>query len=181
MSPGIPIAMIPQSQRVDLLKGELYKPRIFGLEGSEDTRLLMRVKDLAPFRNPELPIAVKLVAYQSVEETWLITVVLRVKELSQGTLVAAAYLNPRQSTDYDLLQRLSKQQFFRIIFLDEDVRESVEVSLSWSMVQREEVSGIIQNMSRSLAGPKRSAGFDPDFEAALAEFQIDYPLKDLPE
>lgn len=139
----------------------------------------MRVKDLAPFRNPGLPIAVKLVAYQSVEETWLITVVLRVMELPQGTLVAAAYLNPRQTADYDLLQRLSKQRFFPIIFLDEDVRESVDVSLSWSAVQQEEVCRILETIDKSLAGPKLSGGFDPDFEAALTEFQRDYPLKEL--
>ena len=173
--------MIPQSQRLELLKRELYKPRIFGLEGSEETGLLMRVKDLAPFRNVGLPVAVKLVAYQSGVKTWLITVVLRVEELSQGTLVAAAYLNPRQTTDYDLLQRLSRQQFFAIIFLDEKVRESVDVSLSWSLVQREEVSRIMETLDKSLAGLKLSGGFDPDFEAALAEFQNDYPLKELAE
>ena len=173
--------MIPQSQRADILKRELYVPRIFGLEQGEETGLVMRVKDLAPLRNPGLPVAVKLVAYQSGEETWLVTVVLRVEELSQGTLVAAAFLNPRQSTDYDLLQRLSKQRFFPIIFLDEDVRESVDVSLSWSVVQREEVSRIRETINKSLAGPKLSGGFDPDFETALAEFQNDYPLKDLLE
>src|SRR5712692_6930611 len=181
MSPGIPITMILEQQRADLLKRELYKPRIFGLEGGEGTGLLMRVKDLAPFHNPELPVALKLVAYQSEQDTWVICLALRVMELPQGTLVAAAYLNPRQSRDYELLSRLSNQQTFPILFLNEDVQEGVDVSLSWSAVQREEVSRIIENIKKSLTSSRLGGGFDPDFEAALMEFQNEHTLEDLLE
>jgi hypothetical protein len=179
VSPEISLATIPPGLRAELLKREPYKPRIFGLEGAEETGLLLRVKDPAPFRNPDLPIAVKLVAYQSAEETWLVAVVLRVEQLPPGTLIAAAYLNPHQSTDYELLRRLSKQLLFPIIFLEEHVRESIDVRLSWSSIQREEVLRIIEGLDKSLAGRQLSIGFDPAYEAALAEFQNHYSLKDL--
>ncbi len=179
MSPGTRATIISERQRSDLLKRELYKLLIFGLEGRQETGLMVRVENLALFHNPGLPIAIKLVAYQGEQGTWVICVVLRVMELPQGTLVAAAYLNPRQALDYELLSRLSKQPTFPIIFLNEDVQEGVDVSLSWSTVQREEACQIIDNINKNLTSHRLSGGFDPDFEAALSEFQRDYPLKDL--
>jgi hypothetical protein len=181
MTSGIPITIITEHQRSDLLKRELYKPRTFGLEGRQETGLLMRVEDLTPFHNLQLPIAIKLVAYQNDHDTWVISVVLRVTNLPQGTLVAAAYLNPRQDLDYKLILQLSQQPIFPVIFFSEDLCECVAVPLSWSHVQREEVSHIIDSINKNLTPHRLSGGFDPDFETALVEFQEAYSLKDLLE
>ena len=181
MSVGTPITPIPEHQRFELLKRELYKPRPFGLEGQEETGLLMRVKDLAHFSNPEIPVAIKLVAYQNAQNTWVICVILRVMELPPGTLLAAAYLNPRQTVDYDLLLRLSKQQIFPVILLSEDVREYVTIPLAWSAVQREEVLRILKSIDSNLTTHKLSGSFDPDFESAVLELQENHSLEELIE
>jgi hypothetical protein len=181
VSAGVPITIITENQRSDLLKREPYKPRIFGLEGEQKTGLLMRVEDLTSFHNPELPIAIKLVAYQSDQDTWVICVLLRIMDLPQGTLVAAAYLNPRQELDYKLILQLSQQQIFPVVFLSEDVREYVAVPLSWSPLQREEASHIIDSINKNLTTHRLSGGFDPDFDTALVEFQEAYSLKNLLE
>ncbi len=172
---------IPAAQRSELLKRELYKPRIYGIDGGGETGLLIRVEELSHFRDPKLPLAIKPIAYQSEEDTWVVGLILRVMQLPRGTLLAAAYLNPRQAMDYELLQRLPRQQIFPVTFLSEDVQEFASVPLSWSLVQREEISRLIQSIEANLTAHKLGGGFDPDFESAVLELQENYSLAELME
>ena len=172
---------IPAEQRSELLKRELYKPRIYGAEGGGETGLLLRVEELSHFRDPQVPLAIKLVAYQSEEDTWVVCLILRIMRLPRGTLLAAAYLNPRQAMDHELLRRLSGQQIFPVTFLSEDVQQFASIPLSWSPVQREEVSRLIHSIDANLTGHKLSGGFDPDFESAVLELQENHSLEELME
>src|SRR5262249_31164273 len=108
MASVFPRVHVPPAQRAELLRHELYKPRVYGLDFADtgETGILMRVEDLNPFCDAELPLAIKPVAYQSAEDTWVICLILRVMRLPRGTLLAAAYLNPRQKVDDALFRRL---------------------------------------------------------------------------
>ncbi|HEX9442676.1 MAG TPA: hypothetical protein VGA73_01080 [Candidatus Binatia bacterium] len=181
MSSPVSHIHIPAEQRAELLKRALYKPRIYGVEGAEETGLLVRVEDLAPFHDPGLPLAIKPVAYQSEERTWVVCLILRVLRLPRGTLLAGAYLNPRQNTDYELLRRLASQQAFPVIFLSEDADELAPVPLAWSPVQREEISRLLGSIGDNLTGNRLGGGFDPDFESAVVELQENYTLEELME
>ena len=185
MSSPLPHIHIPAEQRSELLKRELYKPRVYGVdlgvEGAGETGMLVRVEDLAPFRDPELPLAIKPVAYQSEERTWVVCLILRVMRLPRGTLLAGAYLNPRQNTDYELVRRLGSQQVFPVIFLSETAEEVAAAPLAWTPVQREEISRLLGSIDDNLTGSRLGGGFDPDFESAVVELQENYSLEELME
>lgn len=170
---------IPEPNRSLLLRMPLYTPVLLGLEGRNETGLVMRVDDLTTFRKPELPITIKLVAWRSGQGTWLICIVFRVVDNPQDPLEGDAYLNPRQTSDYEMLLRLSLQKTLPLIFLSPDLHDAVGKQISWRDAQREQVFRAVMVIQKDLRGGKLSGSFDPDFEEAKKEFQARFTVREL--
>ena len=170
---------IADPQRSILLGMPTYTPFLLGLEGRNDTAVIIRVDDLASFLETELPITIKFVAYRGRLGAWVVCVAFRVVDDAHDPLEGDTYLNPRQAFDYELLLKLSRQKIFPIIFLAPDLRDAVGKRISWRDTQREEVFRAVMAMQKDLRGEKLTGNYDPDFGTAKEEFQKSFSLRDL--
>lgn len=150
-----------------------------GLEGREETVLALRVEDLSSFRTPRLPMIVRLRAWYDWQGTWVVVIAFHVGVDPQEPLAGVAYLNLRQTADYDLLLRLTKQRLFPLIFLSADLSDAVGHQTPWSSARRREVAQLVMTIDQALSSPRLDGRVDLAFEQARREFQDLYTFEKL--
>ncbi|MBI2997902.1 MAG: hypothetical protein HYY46_05535 [Deltaproteobacteria bacterium] len=168
--------VIPEPQRALLLRMPSYTPLLLGLERRNETALTMRVEDLASFRKPELPIQVGFVLYRSEAGMWLVCVPFRIIDKPEDPLEGDAYINPRQASDYALLENLARQNIFPVVLLSPDLKDAVVKGIPWRL--QGEATNALGAVDASVAG-KLGGNWDPDFERAKREFQGRFTVREL--
>jgi uncharacterized protein YecE (DUF72 family) len=93
-----------------------------------------------------------------------------------GTKGGIFYLNPRQSADTAILRKLPRQENLAVIFLSEDCHEHYTVEIPQSPQELAHWQQRIAEMNQALSETLSDTDNDPDFEAALQEFQIRHTL-----
>ena len=75
-------------------------------------------------------------------------------------------LNPRHAVDYEVIQKLAKEECLRLLFLSADLEEAEDVQVPWPTAQRAHVRHLLAKIDLTLTGEKLTSVFDPDFEQA---------------
>jgi hypothetical protein len=150
------------------------------LEKSEETGLALRTANLFSFRRQGLPRLVRPLSYQGKEGIWLAALAFRIAGSRTDSLEGAAYLNPRNAYDLRLLQHLTKQDRFPVLFFSPTLRVVISQSAEWTVHQRQELRVmLVQATHVRVSGAISRRETDPDFERARQEFEKIYSIEKL--
>jgi hypothetical protein len=158
-----------------LLKIPTFTPTL--LATGELLSLVLRVDKLQPFRKP-FPLTLRFTAWCAESGTWICAMAFRVADHPTDPLEGDAYLNPRQQGDWENLERLARQEKFPFIFCNSLLTEAVGKAIPWPASQRAEIQAAIELIAPSVPG-KIHGSFDPEFQAAKAEFQKLFSVSEL--
>ncbi|MGE0680104.1 MAG: hypothetical protein AB7P69_04205 [Candidatus Binatia bacterium] len=150
------------------------------LEKPEETGLALRTANLFSFRRQNLPLLVKPLSYQGKEGVWVAAIAFRIVGSRNDSFEGAIYLNPWSAYDLPLLQHLTKQDCFPVLFFSPTLRVAVSQAVEWTVHQRQELRVMLAQAAYAClddAISKRET--DPDFERARQEFEKVYSIEKL--
>ena len=164
--------MIDKESWAVLRDEPLYSARFIDREESDEIAVVVRVEALDWFLEAHPPLTLDLATWCSCQGTWVVTLAYQLHPVFGGAKSGVFYLNPRQAADAEILRKLLRQEGLSVIFLSEDGNEHYTVEVVQDPQELERWRQLVANMSHALAGAQPVDGYDPDFEAALQEFQL---------
>lgn len=172
--------LLSPASRTTLLQTPLLTPITVSLEKPEETGLALRTANLFSFRRQDLPLLVRPISYQGKEGIWVTAIAFRIAGSRNDSLEGAAYLNPRNAYDLRLLQHLTKQDRFPVLFFSPSLRVVISQAAKWTVHQRQELRVMLAQAAHARIGDAISRReTDPDFERARQEFQKVYSIEKL--
>ncbi|MGE0821665.1 MAG: hypothetical protein AB7G75_02175 [Candidatus Binatia bacterium] len=157
--------------RTFLLQAPLYTSTFLIVQGWEDPTLVLRVEELRPFQTERYRARVGVQAWHNEYCTWVVAVPFWFEMHSQVKVAGIPCLNPRQATDYTIIQKFTCQQSVRFLLLSPDLEESETVQIPWTAKSRTKVCEMVNAMDRAIIGERHTSIFDPDFDLARQQFQ----------
>lgn len=171
---------LSSASRTALLQTPLLTPIAVGLEKPEATGLALRTANLFSFRRQDLPLLVKPLSYQGKEGVWVVAIAFRLAGSHNPALEGATYLNPRNADDLRLLQHLTKQERFPILFFSPTLRIVIRQTTEWTVHQRQELRVMLsQTVHARIDEAISRREPDPDFEQVRREFEQIYSIEKL--
>ena len=149
----------------------LYSARFIDREGTEEIAVVARVEALDWFLEVQSPLTLGLTTWYSPQRTWVVAIAYQLRPAFGGAKGGIFYLNPRQAADAEILRKLLRQESLSVILLSEDCHEHYTVATVQDPQELDRWRGLVADMNRALTGIPLIDGDDPDFEAALREFQ----------
>jgi len=149
----------------------LYSARFIDREGTEEIAVVVRVEALDWFLEVQPPLTLDLTPRCSSQGAWVVAIVYQLHPTFGGAKGGVFYLNPRQVADTEILRKLLRQEGLSVIFLSEDCHEHYTVGVVQDSQELDRWRQLVADMHHALAGTQLVDGYDPDFEAALQEFQ----------
>lgn len=169
---------LPEHIKKTLLHFPVWTPTLIGItrQGQDQTALALRVEALKPFRQKDLPITIQIAAYKAASGIWVFALAFRVADNPNDPLEGDVYMNPRQEHDAGLLENITKQNQFPVLFFSHDLNEQVGKAISWHPQQQIEVRNML---GTAWVEPKKrlQGNFDDEFEKAKREFQKQFTVK----
>ncbi|HEV8711771.1 MAG TPA: hypothetical protein VGX03_02960 [Candidatus Binatia bacterium] len=148
-----------------------YSARFIDQEGTEEIAAVVRVEVLDWFLEVQPPLTLNLTTWCSPRGTWVVAIAYQLHPAFGGAKGGIFYLNPCQTADAEILRKLLQQEGLPVILLSEDCREHYTVEVAQDPQELERWRQLVTDMKCTLAGVQLVDGYDPDFEAALQEFQ----------
>jgi hypothetical protein len=155
----------------------LYSARFIDREGTEEIAVVARVQALDWFLEVQSPLTLGLTTWCSAQGTWVVAVAYQLRPAFGGAKGGIFYLNPRQALDAEILRKLLRQESLSAILLSEDCQEHYTVAIAQDPQELERWRGLVADVNRALTGTRPIDGADPDFEAAVEEFQQEQFLR----
>ncbi|MBI3302955.1 MAG: hypothetical protein HYZ72_12895 [Deltaproteobacteria bacterium] len=149
----------------------LYSARFIDREGTEEIAVVVRVEELDWFLDAYPPFTIDLAPWRNSQGTWVIAIAYQLHPTFGDVKGGIFYLNPRQAADAEILRKLLRQETLSVIFLSEDCSEHYTVGIAQPPQELARWRQLIDDMNRTLIGAQLANDYDPDFEAALQEFQ----------
>lgn len=168
------------ASRTTLLHTPQLTPIMVSLAKPEETGFALRTANLFSFRRQDLSLLVRPISYQGKEGIWVAAIAFRIAGSRTTSLEGAAYLNPRSAADLRLLQHLTKQDCFPILFFSPTLRIAIRQAAEWTVHYRQELRVMLaQAMYARIDDTISRKAMDPDFEQARQEFEQMYPIEKL--
>jgi len=149
----------------------LYSARFIDREGTEEIAVVARVEALDWFLDVQSPLTLGLTTWRSPQGAWVVAITYQLRPAFGGAKGRIFYLNPRQAADAEILRKLLRQESLSVVLLSEDCQEHYTVAVVQDPQELERWRGLVADVNRALTGMRPIDGADPDFEAAVEEFQ----------
>ena len=156
-----------------------YSARFIDHEESEELALVVRVEDLDSFLEVHPPLTLDLTVWCSPQGTWVVALAYLLHRAFGDAKGGIFYLNPRQTSDSEILQKLLRQETLHVIFLSADLSEHLTVGVVQPPQKLAHWQQLIEDLNHTLTGEKLTGDFDPDFEVAQRDFQARFSVQDL--
>ena len=168
------------SESWSLLKEEpFYSARFIDSEGSEEIVLVVRVEELESFLDVQPHATFNLTVWCSPQGAWVVALAYLLHRAFGNAKGGIFYLNPRQTTDSEILRKLLGQETLHVIFFSVDGSEHLTVGVVQPPQELARWRLLVEDMNRTLTGEKLAGDSDPDFAVALQEFQAQFNEQDL--
>jgi len=156
----------------------LYSARFIDREGTEELAVVVRVEAIDWFFEVQPLLTLDLTPWCSPQGTWIVAIVYQLHPAFGGAKGGVFHLNPRQVADAEILRKLLRQEGLVAILLSEDCHEHYTVRVAQDPRELDRWRQVAADMNRALAGTQLIDGYDPDFAAALQEFQLHRTTQD---
>jgi hypothetical protein len=164
-----------------LLHAPPYTSTFLVVKEWQEPVLVMRVEDLSTFRQGGYRARVGFQAWQNNYGTWVVAIPFCLEVLPTLKVKGMPCLNPRQIVDYEMVQKFSRKESIRFLFLNATLHEMADAEIPWPPSQRSRVRQLIRTMDQTLPVEKLTSAFDLDFEQARQEFQTLLTALELPD
>jgi hypothetical protein len=172
--------IVINSESWSLLQQEpLYSARFIDSEGSQEIVLVARVEDLESFMEVEPHATLNLTVWCSPQDTWVVALAYLLHCAFAEAKGEIFYLNPRQTSDSEILRKLLRQETLHVIFFSADLSEHLTVGVVQPPQKLAHWQQLVENVNRLLTGEKLAGDFDPDFALAQRDFQAHFNEQDL--
>jgi hypothetical protein len=159
-----------------LLRDEpLYSARFIDRTNTDELALVVRVEALEWFLGMQPPLLFDLVSWRSPRGVWVVILSYQLRSNFGPTKGGSFYLNPRQSTEADLLRKLTVRDSLPVVFLSEDCETHYTTKVLLDPQVVAVWRGQIDKISLSLSGKQMIDGVDAEFETAVHELQMEEP------
>lgn len=163
-----------------LLQNEpFYSARFIDRDGTDELALVVRVEELEWFVESGFPLSLSFSTWQSAQGVWLAAIAYQLYPTFGEMKGGLFFLNPRQEADAAILDKLPRQERLAAIFLSADCNTHYTTALPQDLEERSQWQQRISFIHSSLSADRLGSEEDPDFEAAVAEFQDRYSLQDI--
>jgi hypothetical protein len=151
-----------------LLRDEpLYSARFIDREGTDELVVVVRVEMLEWFLDVQPPLTLELGSWRSPRGVWVVLVSYQLRPnfgVAQG---GSFYLNPRLTSEAELLRKLVQQESLPVIFLSEDCGTHYTLRVPIDPQQRQTWRQQVEEVRLDLKGRVLEEGDDPEFAAAV--------------
>jgi len=154
-----------------LLHAPPYTSTFLVVQEWQEPVLVMRVEELSLFQQGGYRARIGFQTWQSKYGAWVVVVPFCLEVHPRLQVKGIPCLNPRRTTDFEIIQKFSREKHIRFLFLSVDLVEAMDCLIAWPLAQRSRVRRLIQSIEQTLIGKKLTSAFDPDFEQARQEFQ----------
>ena len=148
-----------------------YSARFIDREGTEEIAVVVRVEALDWFLEVHPPLTLTLTTWCSPRGISIVAIAYQLHSAFGGAKGGIFSLNPRQTADAEILRKLLRQESLSVIFLSEDCHEHYTVEIAQDPQELERWRQLVVDINHALTETQLIDGYDPDFEAALQEFQ----------
>ena len=163
-----------------LLHSPPYTSTFLVVQEWDEPVLVMRVEDLALFRQGGYRARLGFQTWQSTFGTWVVAVPFCLEVHPQLQVKGIPCLNPRRATDYEIIEKFGKEERVRFLFLSARLDDVADLEVPWPSAQQAKVRRLIQTTEQTLLGKRLTSSFDPDFEQARQEFLALLTATDFP-
>ena len=163
-----------------LLQDEpFYSARFIDRDGTDELALVVRVEELEWFVESGFPLSLSFAVWQSPQSVWLAAIAYQLYPTFGEMKLGLFFFNPRQHADAAILNKLPRQEKFAAIFLSADCTTHYTTTLPQDVEERTQWQDWITHMNQAVSEEKLDGERDPDFEAAVDEFQTHYDVQDI--
>jgi hypothetical protein len=131
----------------------------------------VRVEALDWFMEAYPPLTLNLTTWCSPQGTWVVAIAYQLQPTFGRAKGGIFYLNPRQTTDAEILSKFLRQDGLPVIFLSEDCAEHYTVKIVQDPQELNRWRELIDAMSQALTRDVPPNDVDQDFELAVRELE----------
>ena len=111
-----------------LLRAPYYTSVFMTVREWSEPILVMRVEELSSFQKGEYRTRVGVRAWRDRQGTWVVAVPFQIHVAADFCVQGMPCLNPRHAVDYEVIQKLAKEECLRLLFLSADLEEASRAS-----------------------------------------------------